>query len=311
MSKIFVAGHKGLVGSALIRSAPLNFELIVASRQEVNLSSEESTFNYFQRHQPETVILAAAKVGGILENSQNQKDFLVKNLEIQNAVMLAALRADVSNFIFLGSSCVYPRDVHQPILEDSLMTGKLETTNEGYALAKIAGIRLCRAIFEEEKRNYFSVMPTNLYGPNDNFDLTSSHVPAALMRKFHEAKLSNSNTVEVWGSGRPRREFMHVDDLASACWFLLGQNRGGELINVGTGIDIEISKFASLMGKIMDFQGEITFNLSKPDGTPRKLLDVSKIHSYGWQHQIELEDGLRQTYAWFVDALKKGEVRGY
>jgi GDP-L-fucose synthase len=199
----------------------------------------------------------------------------------------------------------------QPISEDSLLTGPLESTNEGYALAKIAGIRLCRAIYDQDGLNYFSLMPTNMYGPQDNYDLVSSHVPAALMRKFHEAKINGADSVQVWGTGKARREFMHVDDMASACWYMVDQDTGGELFNVGTGEDVEIREFAQLMAQVVGFEGEIVYDTSKPDGTPRKLLDVSKIQARGWKHQVELEDGLKETYAWFVEALSKGEVRGY
>jgi GDP-L-fucose synthase len=225
--------------------------------------------------------------------------------------MESAARLSVPNFVFLGSSCIYPKLAPQPISEESLLSGYLEPTNEGYALAKIAGIRLCKAIYDEQGLNYFSLMPTNLYGPNDNFDLAWGHVPASLMRKFHEAKISNSKEVIVWGTGRPKREFMYVNDMAAAVWQMLDKNVGGELINVGTGEDVSISEFATTMAKIVGYEGEIIFDTTKPDGTPRKLLDVSKAHSYGWRHQIELEDGLQQTYSWFVDALAKGEVRGY
>ncbi len=258
-----------------------------------------------------TVVLAAAQVGGIIANSTNQLDFLLKNLKIQNSVIEAAVRLEIPNFVFLGSSCIYPKLAPQPIKEDSLLSGYLESTNEGYALAKITGIRMCKAVFEQKGLNFFSLMPTNLYGPNDNFDLELGHVPASLMRKFHEAKISNSKEVIVWGTGQPKREFMHVNDMAVAVWQMLDRNVGGELINVGTGEDVSISEFATTMAKVVGYEGEIVFDIAKPDGTPRKLLDVSKAHSYGWRHQIELEEGLQQTYSWFVDALAKGEVRGY
>jgi len=254
--------------------------------------------------------LAAAKVGGIEANATHQKDFLLENLKIQNAVIEAASILEIENLLFLGSSCIYPKLAPQPLSENSLLSGSLEPTNEGYAIAKIAGIKLCRSIYEEQGLKYFSLMPTNLYGPNDNFDPRISHVPAALMRKFHEAKTSKAGEVVVWGSGTPRREFMHVDDMADACWYMLGQDFGGELINVGTGQDIEISEFAKLVAKVVGFEGNIVYDSSKPDGTPRKVLDVSKIQSYGWKYKIDLEEGLEKTYAWYVDALKKGEVRG-
>ena len=300
-----------MVGSALARSVPKHHELITASRTELDLANYGSVVDFFKRTMPECVILAAAKVGGIGANSQNQKTFLFENLTIQNSVLKAATEAGITKLIFLGSSCIYPKFAPQPISELSLLAGPLEATNEGYALAKIAGIRLCKAIFEEDNFDYFSLMPTNLYGPNDNFDKFASHVPAALMRKFHEAKINIEPEVVVWGTGTPRREFMHVDDMARACWYMLDQDVGGELINIGTGEDVTIAEFAELMAKVVGYEGKIVYDTSKPDGTPRKLLDVRKAHSYGWKHQIELEDGLRQTYAWFVDALAKGEVRGY
>ena len=236
---------------------------------------------------------------------------MLENLKIQNAVISAASQAKISNLVFLGSSCIYPKLAPQPLNESSLLTGALEETNEGYAIAKIAGIRLCKAIYDQDGSNFFSLMPTNLYGENDNFDLAASHVPAALMRKFHDAKVSNQSEVVVWGTGTPRREFMHVDDMARACWFMLDKEVGGELVNIGTGEDISIAEFAVLMARVVGYEGKIVFDNSYPDGTPQKLLDVSKAHSYGWKHEIGLDVGLRQTYLWFVNALSKGEVRGY
>lgn len=299
------------MGSALLRNAPLQDEVFVAERADLDLEDPKAVEEYIGNNKFDVIVLAAAAVGGIGANSTQHLGFLLKNLKIQNAVMEAAVKSGVPKFLFLGSSCVYPKLASQPISENELLTGKLEPTNEGYALAKIAGIRLAKAIFEEKQLNYFSLMPTNLYGPNDNFDEFSSHVPAALMRKFHDAKISGVPTVSVWGTGSPRREFMHVNDMAEACWYLLNQEVGGELINVGTGEDIEIGAFAHLMARVVGYEGEIVYDTSKPDGTPRKLLDVSKIHSYGWKHRIKLEDGLRQTYDWFIPALKRGEVRGY
>jgi len=309
--KAFVAGHNGLVGSALVRNAPASFEILTASRKDLPLQDSNEVSKFIEMHKPDLIILAAGKVGGIGANSRHQKDFLVDNLTIQNNVISAASRAGIANLIFLGSSCIYPRLAPQPIREESLLTGPLEPTNEGYALAKITGIRLCKSIFEEEGLNYFSLMPTNMYGPNDNFELENSHLPAALMRRFHEAKTKRLNTVEIWGTGTPRREFMHSDDLASACWLMSGLQAGGELINVGTGIDIEISEFARLMANVVGYEGETTYNTSRPDGTPRKVLDVSKMKNYGWSAEIELEAGLQETYSWFKKALEKGGVRGY
>lgn len=309
--RIFVAGHNGMVGSSILRLAPQEHEIITASRTEIDLTNSQEVKSFLKGNSVDAVVMAAAKVGGIGANSKFQRAFLVENLNLQNGILVGASDAGIARLIFLGSSCIYPKLAPQPISESSLLTGILEPTNEGYALAKIAGIRLCKAIFDEQSLNFFSLMPSNLYGPNDNFDKFSSHAPAALIRKFHEAKVSNDPEVVVWGTGKPRREFMHVDDMARACWYMLDQNVGGELINIGTGEDVTIAQFADLIAKVVGYGGSIVYDSSKPDGTPRKLLDVNKAHSYGWNHQIELEDGLRRTYAWFVDALGKGEVRGY
>jgi GDP-L-fucose synthase len=285
--------------------------LVVATRSDLDLEISQDVVRFFERNSVDTVVLAAAKVGGIGANSQNQMDFLLNNLKIQNSVIEAAVKLKIPNFVFLGSSCVYPKLAKQPIIESSILSGLLEPTNEGYAIAKIAGIRLCKAVFDESNLNYFTLMPTNLYGPNDNFDLELGHVPAALMRKFHEAKVSNKAEVFVWGSGTPRREFMHVDDLAGAVWHMLKQNVGGELVNIGTGEDVSISEFAHIMAKVVGYNGQIFFDSKQPDGTPRKLLDVRKAHSLGWRHKIELFDGLSGTYRWFEESLTSGDVRGY
>lgn len=309
--RVFIAGDRGMVGMALRRTLPKHHELILADRSVLDLRDEKNVANFLRNEKPDLIILAAARVGGISANSRYQRQFLLENLQIQNAVLNSAADLNIPNLIFLGSSCIYPRLAPQPIKEDSLLSGPLEPTNEGYALAKIVGLKLCNAIHKDLGLNYFSLMPTNLYGPNDNFSLEDGHVPAALMRRFHEAKISKQPSVKVWGSGNPKREFMHVDDLANACWFLAEKNLGGELINIGTGIDIDISEFAKKIAAIVGFQGEIEFDISKPDGSPRKLLDVSKVHGLGWQHKIQLEDGLLATYKWFVQSLEKGEVRGY
>ena len=309
--RIFVAGHMGMVGSSILRLAPKGHEVITATRSEIDLTNAREVQTFLRSNSIDVVIVAAARVGGIGANSKFQKAFLVENLNLQNGILMGAADAGINTLIFLGSSCIYPKLAPQPINETSLLTGVLESTNEGYALAKIAGIRLCKAIYDEQSLRYFSLMPTNLYGPNDNYDKFGSHVPAALMRKFHEAKVNNEPEVVVWGTGKPRREFMHVDDIARACWYMLDQEVGGELINIGTGKDVTIAEFADLMAKVVGYGGKIVYDSSMPDGTPQKLLDVRKAHSYGWKHQIELEDGLRRTYAWFVDALGKGEVRGY
>lgn len=309
--RVFVAGDRGMVGMALRRTLPKDHELILADRSILDLRNEKDVANFLGNKKPDLIILAAARVGGISANSRYQRQFLLENLQIQNAVLNSAAELGIPNLIFLGSSCIYPRLAPQPITEDSLLSGPLEPTNEGYALAKIVGLKLCNAIHKDLGLNYFSLMPTNLYGPNDNFSLEDGHVPAALMRRFHEAKMTMQPSVKVWGSGNPKREFMHVDDLADACWFLAEKNLGGELINIGTGIDIEISEFAKKVSAIVGFQGEIEFDVSKPDGSPRKLLDVSKVHALGWKHKIQLDDGLLATYKWFAESLEKGEVRGY
>ena len=308
--KVFIAGHRGLVGSALVRNAPKSYELITIDREKLDLLDKDAVNDFLKFIKPDVVILAAAKVGGIYANSKFQKDFLLRNLEIQDSVIDSAANNRIPKLIFLGSSCIYPKNAPQPISENSLLTGPLEPTNEGYAIAKIAGIKLCKAISQEMNLNYFSLMPTNLYGQNDNYDLDTSHVPAALMRRFHEAKLKKYSRVEIWGTGSPRREFMHVDDMASATWHMVEIGAPGELINVGTGTDVTIKDFAKLMASIVGFEGEISFDNSKPDGTPRKLLDVNKIHALGWTHKIELREGLTQTYKWFNHAIEIGEIRG-
>lgn len=309
--KTLVAGATGLVGSSLIRRAPNNVQLLTPTRAELDLAEKVSVREYLQDNKPDAIILAAAKVGGILANSRFQRDFLAINLEIQDAVIMSARDLGIKNLIFLGSSCIYPREARQPIKEEYLLTGPLERTNEGYALSKIAGVKLCEAIANEDNLNYFSLMPTNLYGPNDNFHPENSHVPAALISRFHNAKIKRGGEVTVWGTGTPRREFMHVDDLADACWHLLNIAPKGQLINVGTGNDVSISEFAELVAEIVGYRGKILFDHSKPDGTPHKTLDVSRINSFGWHAQIALRDGLETTYDWYQAALKRGEVREF
>ena len=307
---VFVAGGNGLVGSAILREAPQVFRIFAPSRSELDLEKFHEVLDFFITNKIQAVIFAAAKVGGILANSTSQFDFLLKNLTIQNSVIEAAKFAGVRDFIFLGSSCAYPRMAVQPIKEEALMTGPLEPTNEAYALAKIAGIKMCRALHEELGLNYFTLMPTNLYGFNDNFDRATAHVPAALLRKFHEAKLFSSSSVEIWGTGEPMREFMSATDLARACWFFISRNFGGEIINIGTGFEISISDFAILIARIVGYEGEILFNSNLPNGTPRKILDCSKAHSYGWSASINLEEGIRNTYEWFSTNYESGGVRG-
>lgn len=300
-----------MVGRALIASSDEKHEIFPVDRKLMDIADRFEVKKFLKSVMPDAIIMAAARVGGIHANSTHQKDFLLDNLRLQDSVISPASELGIPKLIFLGSSCIYPRLAGQPIMESALLSGPLEPTNEGYALAKIAGIKLCESIFQENKLDYFSLMPTNLYGPNDNFDRNTSHVPASLMRKFHEGKVRSLGEVVVWGTGASRREFMHVDDLANACWHMLDQDVGGQLINIGTGKDISIVEFAKLVAQIVGFKGEIVFDTTKPDGTPRKLLDVTRANSLGWRHQIELEDGLSRTYEWFVSALRTGEIRGY
>jgi GDP-L-fucose synthase len=309
--RVLVLGAGGMVGSSVVRNAPPQFEVIPVFHADLDLRDFAKVTSLLSAVKPHSIVLAAAKVGGIKANFSNQKDFLLENLNIQNTVIKAALEMDVQSLVFLGSSCIYPRMANQPISEDALLTGPLEPTNEGYALAKIAGIKLISYLAKSYGKNYFSLMPTNLYGPNDNFDLDSSHVPAALMRKFHQAKIEKQVSVSVWGTGNPRREFMHVDDMASASWFFLQKEAPGELINVGTGSDITIQEFADLMAEVIGFNGEIKYNDMMPDGVKQKLLDVSKANNLGWSHQIGLRDGLTSTYEWLENALRHGNVRGW
>lgn len=302
-SKIYVAGHRGLVGSAIMRK--LNSEgytnIITKSHNELDLTNQEEVKRFFETEKPEYVFLAAAKVGGINANNLYPADFIYVNLMIENNVIKASFDNKVKKLLFLGSSCIYPKMAPQPIKEDYLLTGELEKTNEAYALAKIAGLKMCEFFNKQYGTNYISVMPTNLYGPNDNFDLNSSHVLPALIRKFHEAKESNSEYVEIWGTGTPKREFLHVDDLADAVVFLMNNYNENKTINIGTGEDLTIRELAETIKEIVEFKGELKFNSEKPDGTPRKLLDVSRLHSAGWKHKIELKEGIKSTYEWFKE----------
>jgi GDP-L-fucose synthase len=298
---VFVAGHLGLVGSAVLRRLTNEgfTRLLTRTHAELDLTNRAAVDEFFAREKPNLVILAAARVGGIKANNDKPVEFLLTNLEIQNNVIRAASENGVRKLLFLGSSCIYPKLAPQPISESALLGGPLEPTNEGYAIAKIAGIKLCQSYSREYGTNFISAMPTNLYGPNDNFDLETSHVLAALLRKAHEAKLSGARELVVWGSGEPRREFLHVDDLAEACLFLLQNYESPEVINVGTGRDLTVRELAELICEVVGYQGELAWDASKPDGTPRKLLDVSKIKSLGWQPKIPLREGVAQTYAWF------------
>lgn len=301
-AKIYVAGHRGLVGSAILRKlrAEGYSNIVTRTHQELDLTNQQAVYQFFEVERPEYVFLAAAKVGGILANSTYPADFIRENLLIQTNVIDAAYRYGVKKLLFLGSSCIYPKFAPQPIKEEYLLTGALEPTNEPYAVAKIAGIKMCQAYNKQYGTNFISVMPTNLYGPGDNFDLETSHVLPALIRKFHEAKVTGAPYVVVWGSGTPRREFLHVDDLADACVFLMNNYDSSEIINIGVGEDLTIAELAQLIKKIVGYKGEIVFDRTKPDGTPRKLLDVSKLFNLGWRPRIRLEDGIRSTYEWFV-----------
>jgi GDP-L-fucose synthase len=300
--KIFVAGHRGLVGSALVRQLEQEgFQnLAKRDRSELDLADERAVHNFFTQEKPAIVIVAAAKVGGIKANNDYPVEFLLENLRIQNNVIYAAYKAGVHKLLFMGSSCIYPKFAPQPIPETAMLNGPLESTNEAYAIAKIAGVKLCQAFSREYEANFISVMPTNLYGPNDNFDLETSHVLAALLRKAHEAKSRKARQLVVWGSGKPRREFLHVDDLASACLFLLEKYDSPEIVNIGCGEDISIRELAELICDVVGFDGELAWDATKPDGTPRKLLDITKLRALGWQPRIPLRQGIAQTYDWFV-----------
>jgi GDP-L-fucose synthase len=302
-ASIFVAGERGLVGSALVRSLKTRgfTNLLSVPRSALDLREQLAVDRFFAEHRPQYVFMAAAKVGGIAANDRYPADFIRDNLLIQNNLIDASQRHGVRKFCFLGSSCIYPRLAPQPLREDSLLTGPLEPTNEWYAVAKIAGIKMCQAYARQYGFRAISVMPTNLYGPGDNFDLQSAHVLPALIRKFHEAKTAGSAAVAVWGSGTPRREFLHVDDLADALCLLMTDYDSPEIINVGCGEDITIAELADLVRHVVGFEGEIALDRSKPDGTPRKLLDVSKMTALGWKPRIALPDGVRSTYRWFVE----------
>jgi len=301
-SKIYLAGHQGLVGSAILRK--LRDEgyknLVLKTKEQVDLLNQRATADFFAAEKPEYVFLAAAKVGGILANNTYPAQFIYENLQIQNNLIQQSYLNGVKKLLFLGSSCIYPRACPQPIKEEYLLTGPLEPTNEPYAIAKIAGIKMCQSYNRQYGANFIAVMPTNLYGPNDNFSSGDSHVLPALIRRFHEGKIKNSPAVTVWGTGKARREFLLVDDLADACVFLMNKYDESEIINIGAGVDITIKELAELIKNITGFKGEINWDEAKPDGTPRKLLDVAKLHRLGWRHQINLEQGIKMTYAWFL-----------
>ena len=305
--KIFVAGHRGMVGSALIRAleAAGFSKLLKRDRSELDLGDSAAVSKFFAKEKPEVVIFAAAKVGGIKANNDQPVEFLLENLRVQNSVIAAAHENGARKLLFLGSSCIYPKLAPQPIPESALLSGPLEPTNEAYAIAKIAGVKLCQAFSREYGANFVSAMPTNLYGPNDNFDLETSHVLAALLRKAYEAKKSSARELVVWGTGTPRREFLHADDCASACLFLLEKYDSPEIVNVGWGEDISIRELAELVCEVVGFDGELSWDKTKPDGTPRKLLDVSKLRGLGWTPTIPLRDGIAQAYDWFLKNVAK------
>ncbi|WP_214807091.1 GDP-L-fucose synthase [Exiguobacterium sp. s102] len=309
-SKIYVAGHRGLVGSAILRKLEIEgYEnLIVRTSKELDLRDKQQVDSFFELEKPEFVFLAAAKVGGIVANNEFPADFIRDNLMIQTNVIDASYRNQVEKLLFLGSTCIYPKLAPQPLKEEYLLTGPLEPTNDAYALAKIAGIKMCQSYNKQYGTNYISAMPTNLYGENDNFDLQSSHVMPALIRKFHEAKLSNQSSVEVWGTGTPKREFLYSDDLADACVYLMNHYNEDEIINIGVGEDVSIKELAETVQRVVGFKGELKFDTTKPDGTPRKLVDTTKINQLGWKADVKLEDGISLAYEWFLnnkETLKK------
>jgi GDP-L-fucose synthase len=304
-SKIYIAGHNGLVGSAILRNLQQNrfSNLIYRTSKELDLTDYNQTLEFFQTEKPEYVFLAAAKVGGILANRDYPADFIYQNLRIELNVIESSRQTGVSKLLFLGSSCIYPKLAPQPIKEEYLLDGKLEETNEPYAIAKIAGIKLCQAYNKQYDTQYISAMPTNLYGIKDNFDLNTSHVLPAIIRKMHEAKVQNIDTVTLWGTGTPRREFLLVDDLAEASVFLMQNYKDNQWINVGTGEDISIQELANTIKQVVGYQGQIVWDTTKPDGTPRKLLDVSRINALGWQAKTSLVKGIQQTYKWYLDNI--------
>lgn len=300
--EIFVAGHRGMVGSALVRRLEAEgfTNVLKRDRSQLDLTDESAVAKFFADEPPDVVVVAAAKVGGIKANNEYPVEFLLENLRIQNNIIRSAFEAGVRKLLFLGSSCIYPKFAPQPIPETALLTGPLEPTNEAYAIAKIAGIKLCQAYAREYGATFISVMPTNLYGPNDSFDLETSHVLPALLRKAHDAKTRNENKLIVWGTGKPRREFLHVDDLASACLLLLEKYDSPEIVNIGCGEDITVRELAELICDVVGFNGELVWDATKPDGTPRKLLDITKIRALSWQPTIPLRQGIAQTYEWFL-----------
>jgi GDP-L-fucose synthase len=303
---IYVAGHRGMVGSAVVRKLQAEgfTNILTRTRAELDLLDRQAVRAFYEKERPAVVVDAAAKVGGIVANAEQKVAFLLQNTTIQNNLIEAAADYGTRKFLFLGSSCIYPKFAPQPIPESALLTGALEPTNDAYALAKISGIKLCQAYATEQGKNFLSGMPTNLYGPNDNFDLHSSHVLPALIRKAHEAKLRGDTSIPIWGTGNPRREFLHVDDLADACYFLLENYDSPEIVNIGCGEDVTIREVAEQVCEAVGFKGELVFDTSKPDGTPRKLLDMTKLFGLGWRPKISLPDGIRHAYAWYLASGK-------
>ena len=301
-ARVFVAGHRGLAGSAIVRRLERdgNVQIQTATREQLDLRDQAAVTYWFKANRPEYVYLAAGTVGGIYANSTRPAEFIYDNMMIHATVVHAAHQFAAKKLLYLGSSCIYPRDSAQPMTESQLLTGPLEPTNESYAIAKIAGIKLCQAYRRQYGSNFISAMPTNLYGPNDNFDLTSGHVMPAMIRKFHAAKLAGEREVVIWGTGRPRREFLHVDDLADACVFLMAHYESEEHINVGTGVDLSIRELADAVRAAVYSEAVLAFDASKPDGMPRKLLDVSRLHALGWHHRVDLREGIASTYEWFL-----------
>jgi GDP-L-fucose synthase len=312
-ARIYVAGHAGLVGSAIVRRLEADgfHNILTATRHQLDLRDQGEVSHWFKANRPDYVFLVAGTVGGIMANSTRPAEFIYDNLMIHGTVVHAAHLYPVTKLLYLGSSCIYPRNATQPITEDELLTGALEPTNEWYAIAKIAGIKLCQAYRKQYGHDFISAMPTNLYGPNDNFDLTSSHVLPALMRKFHDAKATGASEVEIWGTGSPLREFLHVDDLADACVHLMQHYTDDSHVNVGTGVDISIRELAEKIRDVVYPSAELRFDTSKPDGTPRKLLDISRLRATGWEPRIDLDTGIDETYRWFLDQqASSGDMRG-
>lgn len=301
--KIFVAGHRGLVGSQILECLKEQgyTNLITRTHQELDLQNQQAVKDFFSKEKPEYVFLAAAHVGGIHANNTYPADFIMKNLQIECNVIDSSYKNKVKKLLFLGSSCIYPKFCEQPMKEEYLLTSELEKTNEAYAIAKIAGLKMCEYYNKQYGTNFVSVMPTNLYGPNDNFDLENSHVLPALLRKVHEAKINNSPTIEVWGSGKPLREFLYVKDMAEACIYIMENYNETPFLNIGTGVEISIRDLAETIKEVVSYDGTLVFNAEKPDGTPRKLLDVSKLHNLGWHHKVDLKEGIKKTYNWYLE----------